>query len=289
MHSIIRTYKHLMAGIIDDYTSRKILTKHSSNDYLKTVLLRLQQAFSEPTFKVSRLVNPITFIIAKTDEICRGITLEEHVFVGKHIVAQYIEKGSFIASDKEDLLQFVLEEIINRSIIEKYKGEAKFTTYLWTCITNLLNEKYRSNKRMSLKEIHVDPYKLGNIKDEQNHNYLPLSEEERHQEMLETIAAYIRLIPALGENKRRRLGFCFLIDARICLRKEDILFFWKDCPPALINEVLGHFQNDYQDLPDKDVWSYLTAFLNNLENKQNSADAIRIWVKRMKNQIKYAA
>lgn len=185
------------------------------------------------------------------------------------IVSKFIQRGFVNMSEKDDFIQIVNEKLLIKipKIQDQYDGSTLLRTYLSVIIRNICLEEIRkqqSNNQTS----EIDDYKDRIVADERSDYQLIISQE------------LIRLntILRLFYDKRWKFEFCLKVIYRISIVLDDFLKYCKICNSDKLKALIIKI-NPPKVIPEKDLYIEIKPFINKCDNKNNSSDAIRKWLK----------
>ena len=182
------------------------------------------------------------------------------------IVKKYIASKMFHASDFEDVVQAVNEDLLRKSerIRDQYNGLALLRTYFSAIVRNSCLKIYDKRKR----EIRTSP--LG---DED-----PIVEETATMNLaIGYDLERLKRIFKYYHKKRGKVILCVKLYFRLTMNKEDIIACFPACSEDDTLSFLGHFGTHYERIDSKDIYRIVTPLLNKYEEKSNTVDAVRNW------------
>ena len=182
------------------------------------------------------------------------------------IVKKYIISNMFHASDFEDIVQAVNEDLLSKAerIRDQYNGIALLKTYFSAIVRNSCLKIYDKKKR----EIRVSP-----LSDED-----PIIEETATMNLaIEYDLERLKRIFKYYHKKRDKVILCVKLYFRLRMNKEDVMACFPACSEEDALAFLGHFGTHYEKIDSKDVYQIVTPLLNKYEGKNNTVDAVRNW------------
>jgi DNA-directed RNA polymerase specialized sigma24 family protein len=182
------------------------------------------------------------------------------------IVKKYIASKMFHASDFEDVVQAVNEDLLSKSerIRDQYNGIALLRTYFSAIVRNSCLKIYDKKKR----EIKVFP--LGNED--------PIVEETASMNLaIEYDLERLKRIFKYYHPKKGKVILCVKLYFRLRINKEDMIACFPACSEEDTLTLLGHFGAHYENIDSKEVYQIVTPLLNKYEGKSNTIDAVRNW------------
>ncbi|NJK87812.1 MAG: sigma-70 family RNA polymerase sigma factor [Bacteroidales bacterium] len=188
------------------------------------------------------------------------------------IVNKFIQSGKFHPWEKEEITQQVNEELLLKTakIKSQFKGDALLRTYLATIIRNIYLEIIRSRKN----NITVYQNKQIEFQEISNLDFLVLEEEmDRLRKAME-----------MYHKQKEKLMLCLTLKFRMPFVYEDFTRVFKQFTQADFKEFNESIK-PYYECSDHLLYSALTRIFNQYENKYNTPDALRKWIKQKINEL----
>jgi DNA-directed RNA polymerase specialized sigma24 family protein len=182
------------------------------------------------------------------------------------IVKKYIASKMFSASDFEDVVQAVNEDLLNKSerIRDQYNGIALLRTYFSAIVRNSCLKIYEKKK----KEI-----KVSLLGDED-----PIVEETATMNLaIEYDLERLKRIFTYYYKKKEKVILCVKLYFRLRVTKEDVIACFPACSEEETLSFLDLFGTHYDNIDSKEVYRIVTPLLNKYEGKNNTVDAVRNW------------
>lgn len=194
--------------------------------------------------------------------------LIHYQFVIQIIVSKFIKRGFIHISEKDDFIQVINENLLIKipKIQQQYDGSTLLKTYISVIVRNICLEEIRKQAKDQTSEIDDCDNKI--IADERS-DYLVIVNQEINR---------LNVILRLFYDKRWKLEFCLKVIYRISLVIDDFLKYCTVCNSSKIKELINKI-NPPKEIPEKDLYIEIQPFINKCDNKNNSSDAIRKWLK----------
>jgi RNA polymerase sigma factor (sigma-70 family) len=192
----------------------------------------------------------------------------------KIIVSKFIRSGYIHTSEMEDFVQIINEKLILKipKIQSQYDKSTLLKTYFSVIIRNICLEEIRKNKDLETKEI--DDSEETHLSENNSDTKIIIKQEfERFNKILR-----------LQFDKRFKLEFCLKALYRILLILDDFTKYCKICKLEDIKVLLERI-NPPKKISERDLYAEIKPFINKCDNKDNSSDAIRKWIKKEINNI----
>jgi DNA-directed RNA polymerase specialized sigma24 family protein len=192
----------------------------------------------------------------------------------KIIVKKYIATKMFHASDFEDIVQMVNEDILKKigTIQKQYNGKALLKTYFSAIVRNsclkIYQKQCREMKMLSLEE-------EDSTEEETVTNHLEI---EYDLKRIERILGYYA-------KKQGRVLLCAKLCFQIPIERKDILHCFSSCSEEDITMLLDQFGFHQERRLLKQVYHIITPILNKYEGKNNTEDAVRRWTEDRREEI----
>jgi len=189
------------------------------------------------------------------------------------IINQFIRGGHFRFEELCEVKQQVNEELLNRiyKIRNQFQGKSLLRTYLSAIIRNVCNDILRKKVRI---------------------HYIQLNESPVNQSITEIIYNLVLEEEMDRLQKAIRLYYKQSWKLLLCLKlRFKVPFSYEDFKNVNNNITQIEFNwfvqkvSPYQDNPDTVILSALTEILNKCENKNNTPDALRKWIKLKINEL----
>lgn len=184
------------------------------------------------------------------------------------IQKRLINTGYFLPEEKDDLVQTVCKQLIEKapSIKKNYNGSSMLITYCSSVINNLCNGMIRELKKQ--------PVTIHQLPDYVEYDGYIL-ERLLVNETIDKFGKIMRLY----HNKRFKLEFCLKSYFRVRLSSADYEYLAPkmQMDPARFFEIFNDLSEN-QMLTKNEIYNYLTIIMNELEHVDNGNDAIRKWL-----------
>ena len=208
--------------------------------------------------------------------------------IGRVIRNFLIHKGVFCPDHEKEVAQQINELLLVRekNILGRYKGKAKFTTYLSVVVVHLCSEVWNADYRHRRRFI---PFTLFQ-KSKTNTDpalYLPeiLSDASSQLVIRDTIRE-LEMILRTYPRDRKRMEFCFKAVFHLPVTLEDL------SPPAIPSTIQPEIEkhltalNNHQRKTTKTVvYQHLNAIFRLTRQASTTDDAIRKWIDERMLQI----
>jgi len=195
------------------------------------------------------------------------------------IVDGFIRQGAFDKNERDDIIQSINEQLFRKKskIQAQYNGAATISTYLSAIIRNVCLQIYRQNKRLINKELYKKQNSelLLNDGEQNSINHLMIQEE------LQKLDAIIQMFA----RQQYKLRLLLKLICRIPIIEVDILHTYPSCPEIYFTKMMQEFGIDYHECTDKEIFERLTYYINILEGKKRTTDAIKKWLSYKLAQI----
>lgn len=206
--------------------------------------------------------------------------LETHQSMIRGIVMKYMASGLFRNDETDDVYQYINERLLT-GVLEKmrnqYNSSYYIRTYFSKIISNLCLQYANMEGRRNLLQRNVDFSDVDVSTDETITADIVLKEMYEH----------LVTVLALFGTKRPRLELLMKITLKIGISRDDILRCYPDCKAESMQRLLAQFQtpDQYSSSSLTVIYETLIPLLNELEGKQNTADALRKWVDSKLDEI----
>jgi DNA-directed RNA polymerase specialized sigma24 family protein len=188
------------------------------------------------------------------------------------IIYQFIKAGKFNAKDKNDIKQQINEELLKKisRIQNQFQGKSLLKTYLATIVTNICHEILRKSKR--IEYISFDETSATNR-----------SEAIDHLVIKEEIKTFKNALHLYYKQKPK-----LILMLKLKFRIPFYFLDFKNFHSGITNKDFEEFTREiapYEHSTDVKIFIALTKIFNKFENKQNTPDAIRKWIKQKINEL----
>jgi len=208
--------------------------------------------------------------------------------IGKIIHNFLMVKGIFYPDHEREIAQQINELLLVRekNIVGRYKGKAKFTTYLSVVVVHLCSELWNADYRHRQRFIPFSQFQKSKTNDDLPvHQSEILSDPSRHFVIRDTLRE-LEMILRTYPRDRKRMEFCFKAVFHLPLTLEDL------SPSPLPAEVrpeiekqLAALNNHQSKIAKKVVYQHLNAIFRLTRQTSTSDDAIRKWIEERMRQI----
>jgi len=203
-----------------------------------------------------------------------GKLVEKYQNTIEIIINKFIQSGFIKYTDKDDFKQDINEQLLIKipKIQKQYNQKCYLHTYLSAIIRNIILEKIRKNKSFNEANnsaVHSDQIIYNNAI-----NNLTITDEIER----------FRTVLILFNKQKEKLELCLKFIFRLPITEQDIFQYFENLKKADL-KINFHKLNDEENLTDSDIYSILTGIINAKENKSNTPDAIRKWIKSKLNEI----
>ncbi len=193
------------------------------------------------------------------------ITDEQLLEFAEKVASRFVKAGSIPEREKEDVKMTMVEKFLDKypTILNAYKGEAKFTTY---CIA-ILNRMCREIIRKEIKNWKQQP------DDSLNEIEMNQPGDVTSQLIIDEEVKFLEWILIMFDDEYHKI-------------KLFMAYYYQFS--ALLNDIENYDPNykehglelyfSQTDLKNKgDIFANLALVVNLVENKKLKADAVRIW------------
>lgn len=192
----------------------------------------------------------------------------------KIIVRRYISTGLYRATDFEDVVQVINEELLEKVPVMQahYNGSSLFRTYFSGIVRNICLRQYKTKR-----------YQVLTVEATEN-----LYVEENSFENKQAIQQELKrlcMILDLYDDQRPKVVLLMKIYLRILITEKDIRLCYPRCRKNDVNLLMQHFGPGCARLRDKEIHGILTSIINKYEKKSNSEDAVRKWIESKVSEI----
>ncbi len=188
------------------------------------------------------------------------------------IVDDFIRQRVFVSTDRADIIQSINEQLFRKStkIQQQYNGAATISTYLSAIIRNTCLQIHRQNKRSIKKEAYKKETTTHLTDDgEQNSiNHLIIEDE---------IQKLDAIIKTFG-GQEAKVKLLLKLICRLPIEEVDVLQTYPNCPEIYFTKMMHEFGINYHQYTDKEIFERLTFYINILEKKNRTTDAIKKWL-----------
>jgi RNA polymerase sigma factor (sigma-70 family) len=182
------------------------------------------------------------------------------------IVRYFASRGAFSYHHEDDLVQEITVKLLEkaRKMQVDFKGRALVRTYLAAVTRNICLDLMRKQRTaLRTEPLHEHP---GDPQGDP-HSITLLDEEKlRFQAILLQYA-----------STRPKVIFCLKLRFRIPLTSSDLRNLCPQCTKSEIHSLLKTFAIPYEGLTDQELYQHVTPFLNRIEGKTTTNDAVRKW------------
>ncbi len=188
------------------------------------------------------------------------------------IVKECVKRRMFSEEDVDDAIQSLNEHLLVRldALRGQFTGAASVSTYLSAIIHNgcasLARRRAQERGGMLLSEPVADP--------------LP---EPDSADTLKREIRRFRGILSISIARRPRMVLCLKGYYRLLIPvgQVEILYPGKELPGA----ILMQYNQQREEVPDRELYRLLAALLNSLEGKNNTPDALRKWTQARLEEV----
>jgi hypothetical protein len=190
---------------------------------------------------------------------------------------QLIEKGYYTYEEKDDLVQSVFLDLLEREekIISSFKNESKFSTFLNAVVINICRDlrkkKIRDNSRKSNTTGEENNFIFSNIR---STDFTP------EQQMV--IGEYLQKLKIIlytyPKNRRKIFVSLKAIYRLIILLSELPSMDLQATKNKIIQECLAALNNFSIEITDQEIYRLLTQIFNLIDGTNKTNDAIRKWL-----------
>ena len=208
--------------------------------------------------------------------------------IGKIIRNFLIRKGVFYTDQEKEIAQQINELLLVRekNILGKYKGKAKFTTYLATVVVHLCSEVWNADNRHRRRFIPFTLFQKSNTNTDPA-PYLPESlSDASSQLVIKDTIRELEMILRTYPRDRIRMEFCFKAVFHLPLSLEGLSP--TPLPSDILPEIEKHLTalNNHQGKATKTVvYQHLNAIFHLTRQTSTTDDAIRKWINERMSQI----
>lgn len=189
------------------------------------------------------------------------------------IIHQFIRAGKFRFEDKNDIKQQVNEELLKKisKIQSQYQGKSSLKTYLSVIVTNICNDITQFDRKITFVSV-----KESMIQDFDAKAFENLLIKEEIKNLRNTFNLYHRQKP--------RLLLLLKLKFRMPVGFNDLNAVHPNITIFEFEQFMVRIA-PYKDNTDVVIFSALTEILNKHENKNNTPDAMRKWIKQKINEL----
>lgn len=182
------------------------------------------------------------------------------------VVSQYVRRGSIPHRESEDVVMSIAGKFMERKnvIDDRFKGEAKITTYYLAVMHRMCCEIIRAQHRSwQLVDDSVDSRMECTASDEY---------ETEKQMMLDQEVNRLKNLLVFTQEDRAKLILFLKVYFDLQLQEHDIQLYAKN----RTNEVI-HLLLNCTDRSKDSIFDRLSKTVNVVEKKQIKKDAVRMW------------
>ena len=201
--------------------------------------------------------------------------------IGKIIHNFLRSKGVFYPDHEKDIAQQINELLLVRekNILAKYKGKAKFSTFLAVVVSHLCSEIWNADYRHNLRFIPFSIFQKSKTNNDPA-SCLPesLSDPSCHFVIRDAIGE-LEMILRTYPRDRKRIEFCFKAIFHLPVTLEELP--QAPVPANLRPEIEKHLAalNDHHEKMTKTVvYQHLNAIFRLARQTSTTDDAIRKWI-----------
>lgn len=192
--------------------------------------------------------------------------------LAKKVADSYAYRGSIPFREKDDMAMSVLEKFLSKKdkINNSFKGNSKYTTY---CIAVL--------NRMCLEIIRKD-IKHWNISEDyasQNEKEDEISSSQ--QLIIKDEVNYLRKLILLFGAESHKINLFFTYYFKYLVLEYDL----ENYDSKYIEHNLKEFLSNNEELQKAEILSNLAEVIKLVEDKDIKADAVRMWLNKIRNSI----
>ncbi|NUO01938.1 MAG: sigma-70 family RNA polymerase sigma factor [Saprospiraceae bacterium] len=203
--------------------------------------------------------------------------LVRYQFIIGHVVSACIARGYFQHHDREDLVQQVNLELLEKKLArmrDQFNNTVLLRTYFTKIVWNTCLEIARAKGRQPRL---VDAELLLEFRSD-----MPgASDETLIRDEVRRFEGILRSMP----TGRHKAVVCLKLFARIPLRHEDLQ--WYDTPRTrnIFDAISKTLLQPYDHLSDKDLYALVAPLFDAVENKTTDTDSLRKWVGSLTDQF----
>ena len=185
----------------------------------------------------------------------------------------YFFKSIRIIEEREEIRQLINEELLFKipQIKQQYKGKALFKTYLISVIRNICLKII--TKREKVKYVCYTDLNICEPEKDILNNLFFQEEITRFYKILE-----------LYHKHKKKLILCLTLKFRIPFDIQIFITTFGTIKQEEYNTFVQQIQ-PYHDCHDVSIFAALTPIINSYENKNNTPDALRKWIKLKINEL----
>ena len=189
------------------------------------------------------------------------------------IIHQFIRTGEYRLEDKNDLKQQVNENLLKKTprIQSQYQGKSSLITYLSVIITNICKDIIQFENKITFVSV-----KESMIQDFDNKVLEHLIVQEEIKKLRNTFDLY--------QRKKPRLLLLLKLRFRMSIGFNDFKAVYPNITVFEFKQFMIRIA-PYDENTDVKIFSALTEIINKHENKNNTPDAIRKWIKQKINEL----
>ena len=203
------------------------------------------------------------------------ISPNELIEIAKRVVARYMYKGAIPKRDAEDTQMSIVEKFYNQQIKIKasFKGDCKINTYCIAILNRMCCEIIRKDfKTWQQVQNNETPIELGRSETYTSEKKAVINSEIKR----------LKYILNFFGDDRYKLILCIKLIYNLFIDNNDI----KNIGVTDVNKymiILKEAENKL--LADK--YNVLASLFNEIEDKKNKGDSIRMWMNKNTDKIIY--
>lgn len=191
------------------------------------------------------------------------------------IVRVFMKSGYFRGEEKEEIVQCINEKLLERmgKIRMQYNGISRLRTYFSAVIRNLCLEMIRKGRNQYIQQ----------LLEEQDHS-LSYTPDQLGNLIIQQEMERLGFIMKMYHEEQERIEMFFLAMFQFPL--PAMLFrrhFPPPYPPELRETVKVLLKGRIRS--DRQVFRFLSVMVNHFQNKRNTSDALRKWMKTREEEI----
>jgi len=191
-------------------------------------------------------------------------------------VSRFIARGFFQPEEKEELVQVVNLELLERRLSRmqtQFTGEVFLRTYFTRVVYNICVDQTRMRKREP-RLLDVETLTASESAGMAPWQAMALQDELRRWE------AVLRLLP----GNRIKNELCLQLFARVPPSNSLLGILESDVNRNSMKAMTDTFAEGYETLNDKEVFTPAARLFNDTENKNTDGDSLRRWTQLLADQ-----
>lgn len=182
------------------------------------------------------------------------------------VVKYHTRLGMFSATDFDDIVQSVNEDLIRRldSIERNFNGSVMLNTYMNVVIRNICLTIYERSRSMPATEP-ITEMRAG--QDAEAMTPILLQEEIRR---------FTNTLRLFG-SKRHKMMFCFRVFFRLPVYEQDVQRAFDRLPVEQWKTMLERFGSEYEDTLEADNFNSIASLMNLQEKNTTSGSSLLRW------------